>query len=302
MRKLFMVMACSGALAACSGNGGGGFKDPDSVSFTYGAGSEVTPGSPADYAAGDAASSLEGAAAIQGLGADDGNLAEQVVGLPGEVAGELFDSGMPALRAMERTGLRASARAAALLAGDTVAAAAGWDDEGCWTATATTIQFDHCTITETDGTSTLSTSVDGSMHREVGRVNWDLTVAMSMTGTTDQGPASLRYTDHATGDVSFGAGTIVGFERSDLSFSARSPTQSIGMKVTYNVDLDLQYLADPSFCLTGGTLEAKLIWTEKPSYPGLDPADLTDQAVKLTWQENGGACSTAVLVAWGTPG
>jgi hypothetical protein len=301
MRKLVFVVACSGVLAACGGSSGGGFKDPDSVDFSYGSATEVTPGSDAYYAAGDAVSGLEDVSAIQGQGADDSDLAEDVISLPNEVAGALFGSGLPFLRAMERSGLRASSRAAALLTGDTVAAASGWDDEGCWTVTATSIQFDHCTISVSEDDSTMVTAVNGSMHRAAGHVYWDLTATMTITGTSDVGPMTIKYSDHATGDVTFDAGTIVGFERSDLSLSAKAPTESISMKVTYNVDLDLQYLADPSFCLTGGTLEAKQVWSEKPSNPEIDPADFVDQAVKLTWQENGGACSTAVLVAWGTP-
>ncbi len=301
MRKLVLMAACSGVLAACGGSSGGGFKDPDSVSFTYGAATEATPGSDAANAAEDASYGLADAAAIQVLGADDSNLADDVLSMPTSVGSELFGSVLPGLRAMERSGLRVSRRAAALLAGDLVADSPGWDDEGCWTVTATSIQFDHCTMTESGGTGTGSLGVNGTMHRAAGHVYWDLTVAMTMTSTTDDGPVTLEYSDHATGDVTFGAGTIAGFERSDFSFSGRSPTESIDMKLTYNVDLDLQYLADPSFCLTGGTLEAKLVWTERPSNPEIDPADLVDQGVKLTWQENGGACSTAVLVAWGTP-
>ncbi len=301
MRKLVLMAACSGVLAACGGSSGGGFKDPDSVSFTYGAATEVTPGSDAADAADEASYGLADAAAIQVLGADDSNLADDVMNLPTEVGSDLFGSGLPMLRAMERSGLRASSRAAAFLAGDLVAATAGWDDEGCWTVTATSIQFDGCTRTMADDTMTQVISMDGTMHRVAGHVYWDLTFSGSLSGTTDDGAVSLRQSYHATGDVTFGAGTIVGFERTDFSFAVEAPGESISMKLTYNVDLDLQYLADPSFCLTGGTLEAKLVWTEKPSHPEIDPADLTDMAAKLTWQENGGACSTAVLVAWGTP-
>jgi hypothetical protein len=298
MRKLVFVAACSGVLAACGGSSGGGFKDPDSVDFTYGASVEPADGSSEADAAGNLAEGLAGIADLQAQGAEDVAVAQDVALLTTQLGFSLFDAPLMGASALRSIQLSLSRQAASLLVGGVVGDSSPWDP-ACLTVSATEIRFDHCAATPSTGNPTVSISINGSMHRTAGHVYWDVDLGESMHGTSSEGAVSIDLADHLSGDVTFGAGSIVGFERSDVAMATESPSESFSMKVTFNVDLDLTYLADPSFCLTGGTLVAKGIWTERPA--GATAADLPDQAVKFTWQENGGACSTAVLVAWGTP-
>jgi hypothetical protein len=300
MRKTVLVAALGALLSACGGSGGSGFKDPGSVSFTYGAPTAVVDGSDEAAAAGSALDGLVGASALREQGGADDSLAQDVVAMPLSLAGPVFNTGMVGLRSLEASALRTGpSRATALLQGDLVGATSGWDDEDCWVLTAAEVRFDHCKVTSVSDATTAVLSIDGTLHRSAGRVYWDLTLAISASGTSEQGAVHLGETVHATGDVAFDGSTVSGFERDDLSFDATTPSQSLSFKVAFGVELDLGYLGSPDFCITGGDLVAKAVWTERPY--GASADDLPDQSIKFTWADNGGACSEALTVAWGVP-
>lgn len=306
--KRALVMLIAGAGLACGGGGGGGggnYRDPNSASFQFPAGTAPAVGS-------QEASAAQGAQTAMGTllalpTASDASLQEgigDVVNGPMEL-GSLLDGGIVD-GSMSGAALRSplSQRAVAyLIGGDR--AALGFDD-GCVTVGQDTVQFSNCTEERTDAQTGLTSSqtVNGAFHRAAGRVYWDATVAMNVSGTTQGGAFSLSFTYHVSGDIGFGDGAIQGYERADLAFSATSGSQSAAAKLTYNVDIDLHYLTGP-FCISSGTLTVKLLWTEKPHGSAVDQAEvanLTDQAVQFTWAApSPTSCWNTVTVARGTP-
>lgn len=299
MKSVLFLSALGAVLVACGGGGGGvTFRDPDSVQFTFGDPAAPATGeqTAADVGAAGASSALD----VQGTsdGATAQAQSQGVANIPNDMSdvfgGTVAGTAPVALRTAEA---RVAGRAAAYLAGDTVAAATGWDDEGCWTVTATAISFDHCTQTVVDGTATGTLTVNGTFHREAGHVWWDATVSVHESGPVDGGTVDLGASNHLRGDITTSVAdqTIVGYARSDISISASAPGQSVSLAVTYNADLDLVYQTGP-FCVTGGTLTLKRIWAQKPSVDGIDPSELTDRAVQFTWL----GCAN-VNVAWSVP-
>ncbi len=295
MKKLLAlaVLAMGTFLVACGGGGGGGgthFKDPDAVTFTFSEPAAPTAGSPEAYAAVAGVSGLADAAAIQAQGGSDDSLAESVTGLPNEMAAEAFDMGLPFSQSLDSAKAMLNRRAAAYLSGDVKAVVSGWDDPSCWAVTASQVQFDHCTQTETVDGGTAVFSVNGTLNRTAGHVWWDVTISIAETVTSGGESGSVSASDRLTGDVTFGASTITGFERSDVSVSVTTPDVSESAAVTFNADLDLTYSDVCASGITGGTLTLKQIWTKKPS--SSDPS-LVDRAIQFTWQDCG-----VVLVAW----
>jgi hypothetical protein len=288
-----VVLAAGTVLVACGGGGSGGgthFKDPNSVSFTFSEPAAPSPGSPAAYAAQAGVSGLSDAAAIQAQGGSDDSLAESVTGLPNEMAANAFNMGLPFSQSLDSAKAMLSRRAAAYLSGNVKAAVAGWDDPSCWTVTAGQVLFDHCTQTETVDGGTAVFSVNGTLNRTAGHVWWDVTISIQETVTSGGATGTVDASDHLTGDVTFGASTITGFERSDVSVSVKTPDVSESAAVTFNADLDLTYSNACASGITGGTLTLKQIWTAKPSSAD---ASMTDRAIQFTWQDCG-----VVLVAW----
>jgi len=104
------------------------------------------------------------------------------------------------------------------------------------------------------------------------------------------------FTDRLRGEVAFSTGdqTIAGSSRSDIFMRAVAMGYTAEAAVTFSADYDLDYAIDPTFCVTGGTLTAKRLWSLLPAgaNPSTNP-ELRDAAVQFTWQGCG-----AVQVAW----
>lgn len=297
MKRVMVVSAAAVVLVACGGGGDGGtkFKDPDSVQFTFGTGSAPASGSAEETAANDGATGVSNVLASETSTTQSSS--STIASLPNELM-DVFDVSVPTVASLapQTTALRASMsrRAAAYLAGDSAAAVAAMDP-ACVTETADTITF-NCGDSQTKDGLTVTASLKGAFHHVAGHVYWDVTMSMRMSGTSSNTSVDLRISDRLSGDVTFGAGAIQGFERSDYDVSADAGGQTVAAKYTVNADLDLQYETSPSFCVDGGTLVVKLIWTEKPHGTNVPAGEFPDQAVQFTW--NG--CNN-VTVAVGTP-
>ncbi|MGC4000298.1 MAG: hypothetical protein QM767_23800 [Anaeromyxobacter sp.] len=298
MKRVLMVSTL-GALVACGGGDGGvKFKDPDSVTFTYG-----TPQAPTlteqDEAA--AAGQYAGAAVTLQDEQDDAVATEEsmdLANLPNELADLFPGPAVVGLRSMQdRPEL---ARAAAVLSSK-VESMPVWDNPDCWQVTATAseagvtgaISFDGCTITEVDGTATMTMVLDGSFNRIPGRRFWDASVHVNMSEPTENGTARFSVSEHLSGDVSITETTIQGFARSDVAAQVSVPGASDSLAVTYNADLDLVY--EVPFCVVDGSLIAKRIWTTRPTSGDFTAEELADAAVRFDWLGCGN-----VQVSWGT--
>lgn len=292
MKRALFAAALVLAGSACGGGGDDGisFEDPDKAQFTYG--TPVAAGDAEAYAVAAAEASVVNALYL----AEDTDRAaayedsDVLAGAPSEIA-DIFDAAPPALRAAGAASVRALLQGGAGLAEEPA-----FDDPGCWELTAGELRFDHCTVTDSGDGGTLRSSIDGSLHREAGRVYWDVTVSMRISGVDGGVSVSMSSSDRRTGDIVYTGTTYAGFARADLEESWSAGGVRVSGAVTYNVDYDLTFQPQPDFCVTGGTVTAKRIWAKRPAASGdVDPADLTDASAQLTWTGCG-----AVNVAWGT--
>jgi hypothetical protein len=288
------------SLVGCGGGGGGGqaFKDPASVTFHYAPAYTPSPGSAEANAAAAGQSGVAGSSAIRTQGYGDDQAAGSVIGLPNSLAEEAFGWSGGFSRSAEGARALVARRAAAYLAGDVAAVASDWDDPGCWSVTAAAVTFGNCTLTHIDGTAREVLTVDGALQRAGDHVWWAVTVRIDASDSSL--PASMAVSDRASGDLTFGAGTVDGFEQSDIYVHESVQGQSATAAVTYRADLGaLAFTADPGVCatgVTGGTLTLKRVWTTRPSGTGMDPELLTDRALRFTWLDCG-----LVQVEVGTP-
>ncbi len=299
MRRVLLVSAFGVVLVACGGGGGGGpsFKDPASVQFSYGAPQAASTSEQTSASTGES-----GVGNALGVQSSDGATAEaqseSVANLPNDMSG-VFANGLPMTGSLAQARTMVAGRAAAYLAGDTVAATSGFDNPNCWTVTASSVTYDHCTVTTSSTTGTEAVTINGSFNRSLGRVYWDVTVSISMTETTTSGTVTMNASNRLSGDITVVAAdrTIKGFARSDVALSASSGTQSMSAAVTYNLDLDLVY-ADAVTCssrIVSGSATLKRVWSERPSGADATSSQFSDAAVQFTWQSCG-----VVQVAWGT--
>ncbi len=272
MRKSALV-ALVVALAAC---GGDDKSDPASRTFQYGA-----PAAPTDsqrYAAQEGEDSTAAGAALQAdAAADPATAGSSIMSLPDRMAAEAWSSSTLALQA---SGL---GRTLATLGGPTAATMAGFDNgDQCVVIAPGVVTYSACVVT----IDTLRIQIDGRITRTGPTLAWDLATRM-----TDASPdLSMTLAVDATGALTFGAAEVTGRARSDTrgSFSG----SGVGMRAAYTTlaDLDLDFARDP-FCVTGGTLELRRVWTERPAGAPAD-GQYADQGLLFSWQ----GCGT-VLVA-----
>ena len=279
------VLALGAVLFGCGGGSSQSFKDPNSVNFTYGTPYTPAGGSAEANAAAAGETGVSNSSAIQVQGSSDDQAAGAVAGLPNTMADAAFGWSGGFARAAERARASVVKRAAAYLAGDVASATTTWDNPLCWTANAQSVTFDHCTETTTDGTAREVVTVDGVLNRVDGHVWWDVTV--SMQGSDPSIPDSITVSDRVSGDLTFGTGTIDGYEQSDIYVREAYQGLAVTAAVTYRADFDaITYTTDAGVCATGetgGTLTLKRVWTTVPTGTNLDPSLLTDVALRFTW-------------------
>jgi len=167
---------------------------------------------------------------------------------------------------------------AATLGGLTVSPQAlgdGFDDPTCVTLVPGRITYDHCTMT---GLDVMSIGVNGWMGRTGDVIAWDLDTTMTMADVD----FTMTTVMAASGSVTITASTIAGQARTDISASGNADGMRFRMGYTTLADLDLTYQPEPAFCVTGGTLEVRRVWTERMAGMPTD-GEYADQGVKLTW-------------------
>ncbi len=169
--------------------------------------------------------------------------------------------------------------AARLVGGQaTTLVAEGYDNPDCVTATPTSVTLARCTITVVDVDATLTTVVNGSLRVPApGSLVWDLTVGI----TTASADATIGITVHQSGDWTATATTIQGNQRSEMTVTMSAGGRSASASMHESLDVDVTYAEGPPACVTGGTLEVKRVWVQRP--PGATAADLPDAGALVTW-------------------
>lgn len=289
-RKTLLGALCALA-AACGGSSG---IDPTKVTFGYPGAAPVAAGSPEASGAGAGEVGVQGAHGLPGE--SDPTLAtasaQSIVNMPENVASACMGDATTALApGLPSAQARFEKRAAGFAGGDVEAAFAGFDDPSCVTVAPGVITYRGCRETTADQGGTSTVTVDGTLTRTVvpgtATATWDVRVGVVASGTG----STMTVQSHLTGSFTLGASTLVGSSRNDTTVTMSMQGMSVRAAVTHLGDYDLQFQADP-FCVTGGTLEVRRVWTERP--PMADPSEMMDRAVKFTWEGCG-----IVTVAWG---
>ncbi len=284
MRPL-LALGCALTLAACGGSDGKTGNAAAAASFTYGSATAASASQ-----AGALAGPVTGAGAFSSApGADQGlaltdiaSLTEALLGASGYGVGSA--GAAPSLRAMSAAGAPRALTAA------------GFDNPACVATTATGVTLTACTVTVDEsspsGTFHAVVSASGSVQYAVATrtLQWDLTVGETVT-VTGTSAGTITASLHLAGSLTVGETTLRGHMGSELTMTAAAGGQTMRAGVDERVDVDVTF-ADAATCasrVTGGTLEARRVWTARPQ--GTTSADLPDAAAKVTWT----ACGVATV-------
>jgi hypothetical protein len=147
-------------------------------------------------------------------------------------------------------------------------------DTSCFTATATQITYNHCTLTSGGVTETINGSF--SVSSDGRSMQWDLTVTLAGTSSG----ASVNAAVHESGDLTVTSTTIKGNSKIEAAGSATSGGTTVDVALSEAVIIDVSYTVNPA-CITGGSIEARRVWSRRPQ--NLSASQLPDAAAKVTW-------------------
>jgi hypothetical protein len=172
--------------------------------------------------------------------------------------------------------------------------AAAFDVPACATVGSGTVAFRGCrvTVSQSSGGTTTSGSVtvsgDVTLSADGRTVSWDLTygVALTLSGSS---PLTMSGTLHSAGTVTVTATTAAGTATSEIALNVSAGGQTASAALDESLAFDLTRSDACASGITGGTLEAKRVWTLRPT--GASPADLPDEAARVAWT----GCGTATV-------
>ncbi len=250
MNRLLPVSALISLLAACGGSSGNAAA---SKTFTYGA--PQTPTQSEQGAATAAQGQLSTTADFSASPTADKGAS--LIAFADEMAANALGSSSTPLPHPSGPAISRSLRNA--------------DFSSCSTVTATSVVFNNCSQNESGFTFTLN----GSVTVAAGVVSWDINGGFTSTGSNG---SSGNVSMHESGNLAVTATKVSGKALSDLSGTATNQGKSVSFGLATAVLMDLTYQSSP-ICVTGGTMEVKRVWTQKPA--GVSGTD--DVAVKLSW-------------------
>jgi hypothetical protein len=164
--------------------------------------------------------------------------------------------------------------------------AAAFDVPACAVVTSGKVTFNGCSVTvsqSSGGTSTSgSVTVTGDVSLSADRqtLTWDLTygVGLAMSGST---PLTMSSTLHSAGRVVVTATTAVGSITSEVALTVSVSGQTVSAALDESLAFDVTRSDTCASGVTGGTLEAKRVWTSRPA--GVPPAQFPDSAARVEW-------------------
>ena len=175
-----------------------------------------------------------------------------------------------------------------------VTSSAAFDVPACAVVTSGKVTFNGCSVTvsQSSGGSSTSGSVtvtgEVSLSADKQTLTWDLThgVGLTMSGST---PLSMSGSMHSAGRVVATATTAVGSITSEVSLTVSGGGQTLSAALDESLAFDVTRSDTCASSVTGGTLEAKRVWTTRPA--GATPAQLPDEGATVEWT----GCGTATL-------
>jgi hypothetical protein len=258
-------------LGACGGNGGPSENGATSTAFVYGSPQAAT--SAQAGAMGATVASIDAFRAAPGtgpgLGAADA----------ARVTGALLQGGSIGSFSPAAVG---------------ATSAAVFDVPACASVSGGKVTLTACrvTVSQSSGGSATNGSVtvtgDVTLSADGQTLTWDLRygVELAMSGSS---ALTMSGTLHAAGHVVVTATTAVGAITSELSLTVSAAGQVVSAGLDESLDFDVTRSAACASGVTGGTLEAKRVWTSRPA--GASPAQFPDAAAKVEWT----GCGTATV-------
>jgi hypothetical protein len=278
MSKRIPVALCACVLAACGGGKDDHVNAAAGTTFSYGAQQPASaPSSASDaiesLAAFQTSSDEATAMAVQGalMAVAFDAIPEDDFGLGG-FAATTADPKALVRDARSRTFATAfgTATAATQFNGECTAVANAADG-------VTTVTFGNCQYTDvsTDGSMTLT--VNGKVVGRPGAVTWDVRYTVAFSSAD----ARLAFAYHDVGDVAVTPATVVAHQEADIAASVSGGGQSASLGLAQAVDLDVAIDSTCATKITGGTLEAKRVWTKRPS--GASSTEFVNRGVLFDW-------------------
>jgi hypothetical protein len=169
-----------------------------------------------------------------------------------------------------------------------------FDVPSCAVVSGGKVTFTGCKVTvsqSSGGTSTNgSVTVNGevSLSADHQTLTWELTygVSLTMSGTSS---LSMSGSQHSKGNIVATATTAVGSVTSEVSLTVSASGQTLSAAVDESLTFDVTRSDGCATGVTGGTLEAKRVWTSRPA--GAPADQLPDEAARIQW--NG--CGTGTV-------
>ena len=172
--------------------------------------------------------------------------------------------------------------------------ASPFDVPSCAVVSSTRVTFTGCkvTVSQTSGGTSTNGSVtvngDVSLSADHQTLAWDLTygVALTMSGTS---ALTMSATQHSNGSVVATATTAVGTVTSEVSLTVSAAGQTLSAAVDESLTFDVTRSGTCATGVTGGTLEAKRVWTSRPA--GVPADQVPDEAARIQWT----GCGTGTI-------
>jgi hypothetical protein len=271
MTKRILTLLCCCTLAACGG-------DDDDVNAATARDFSYAPrlAAPPPESVTDAISSMR---SFQGLGDESSAVAVQgsLMQVGFEVLGDDLGIGGFAVRSESATALVREARSRTFAAA--LGNAATQFDPACVvvdnrTAGTTIVTFANCTVSESTADGNMTVKATGKVVGQLGAVAWDVKYSLSMAGPE----AAITLAYHDLGRMDFAANFARAHQEANIGASIASGGKRVEIGLAQSVDLDLALDSACATNVTGGTLEAKRVWTKQPS-----GANEVDGGVLFTW-------------------
>ena len=169
---------------------------------------------------------------------------------------------------------------------------AAFDVPACAVVTTGKVTFNACRVTvsqssggtSTNGSVTVTGEVSLSADRQT--LTWDLTYGIEITMS---GSSALVMSGalHTAGRVVATPTTAVGSITSEFAMTVSASGPTVSAAADESLTFDVTRSATCASGVTGGTLEARRVWTSRPA--GVPVEQLPDEAARVEWSGCGAA-------------
>ncbi len=260
------------AAAGCGGNSDGG-NAAASKTFTYGEPQATVASAGAADAVSSALTFKGGVSTSTAVPAASSLLSAATEALGGD---PISAAAMPS----QLSPLVRSARSRALA---TAAGSTGTLPSDCTTSTASSVTFAGCKFTDTSDGSTVSVTLDGSVSMSSDTLTWSYTMTMDLSSASTV--VAATYKD--SGNFTVTATTAKAHDEAEFTAKVTTSGKTSTFGIAQAANLDVTHGTDCASTITGGSFEAKRVWTQKPS--GVSADLVKDKAVKINWTGCGSA-------------